>query len=208
MLLTSEKKEMLLCFFNKRETLLTSEKRETLLCFFNKRETLLTSEKKRNASHLRKKRNASHLRKKRNASFSASSIKNIDLFLLIFFENLLNIFFLYKKNSMYSKCQNHKLKVCICSTLLQQTDCRGQGKGQITFYFGKIIFVKLVRSELFLKNNLKNGGPAPFLRSKEFKVLFNFSIHCKTRMVNGHPSKCLTSVFLRELVFPTWYRRS
>ena len=132
---------MLLCFFNKKETLLTSEKKRNP-SHFRKKRNASHLRKKRNASHLRKKRNASHLRKKRNDSFFASQIKNIDLFLLIFFENLLNIFFKYKKNSMYSKCQNHKLKVCICSTLLQQTDCRGQGKKIITFYSGKIHFCK------------------------------------------------------------------
>ena len=50
---------------------------------------------------------------------------------------------------------------------------------------------------------------APFLQSSDFYCIFHYSNHFNTCMVT-HPStnhgpSCLTSVILRELVFPTWY---
>ena len=54
------------------------------------------------------------------------------------------------------------------------------------------------------------GGPvSPPLR---FYSIFHYSIHFNTWMVThtsaNHGPSCLTSVIIRELVFPTWYSRS
>ena len=63
----------------------------------------------------------------------------------------------------------------------------------------------------FFASGVFIGGPVyPLLR---FYCIFHYSIHFDTWMVTlppsaNHSPSCLTSVILRELVFPTWSCRS